>query len=274
MRRLIVALFVALAAAFAPHALAQTWPTKAVKMVVPFPPGGPVDTIARTLAPRLQETLGQPFVIENRPGAGGTLGASEVARTAPDGHTILITAGTPIVVGGLMYPNLGYDPMTALAPVAQVGLALVYLETRAGLPVNSLAEFIAHARANPGKLNYGSPGIGSSPHLSAVMLNGAAKIHTTHVPYKGAGPAIKDLLGGQIDFMFDPGVGLEHVKAGKLKLLAVGSPRRHLDYPNVPTVAEILGVEFDTDTVFGVYAPVGTPNDIVARLNQQISNEM
>ncbi|MCX7962320.1 MAG: tripartite tricarboxylate transporter substrate binding protein [Burkholderiales bacterium] len=274
MIRWIVALCAAAAGFAAPQAFGQAWPAKPVRMVVNFPPGGAVDQLARALAPRLQEAFGQPFVVENRPGANGSIGAGEVAKAAPDGYTILMSAGSSIAVNGLIYRNLDYDPMKALVPVAPVAVVSVFLETRATLPPNTLAEFVAHARANPGKLNYGSPGSGSSPHLAGEMFNRAAKIQTVHVPYKGAAPALTDLLAGTLDFMFDPGVGLPHVKAGKLKLLAVGSPRRHPQYPDVPTVAEVLGVEFDTDTVFGVYAPSGTPREIVARLNAAISREM
>jgi tripartite-type tricarboxylate transporter receptor subunit TctC len=147
----------------------------------------------------------------------------------------------------------------------------VFLEVKPDIPAQSLAEFVAYARSNPGKLNYGSPGNGSSPHLAGEMFNKAAKVQTTHVPYKGAGPAMTDLLGGQLDFMFDPGVGLQHVKSGKLRLLAVGSPKRHPAYPDVPTVGEIVGEAFDADTVFGVFVPAGTPKDVVARLNKEIS---
>jgi len=274
MIRVLLAFAAAAAALAAPQALAQAWPAKAVRMVVNFPPGGAADQLARALAPRLQESLGQPFVVENRPGANGAIGAGEVAKAAPDGHTILMSSGGAIALNGLIYRNLGYDPMKALEPVAPVAVVAVFLEVRPGIPASTLAEFIAYARANPGKLNYGSPGAGSSPHLAGEMFNRAAKIQTTHVAYKGAGPAMTDLLGGQLDFMFDPGIGLQHVKAGKLKLLAVGSPRRHPQYPDVPTVAEVLGVEFDADTVFGIYAPAGTPKEIVIRLNQAISREM
>jgi tripartite-type tricarboxylate transporter receptor subunit TctC len=158
--------------------------------------------------------------------------------------------------------------------VAPVAVVSVFLEVKPAVPAATLAEFIAYARANPGKLNYGSPGTGSSPHLAGEMLNRAAQIRTTHVPYKGAGPAMTDLLGGQIDFMFDPGIGLQHVKAGKLRLLAVGSPKRHPAWPDVPTVAEVVGTEFDTDTVFGIYAPAGTPRDLIARLNEELSRQM
>jgi tripartite-type tricarboxylate transporter receptor subunit TctC len=270
MRRLIVAVLAALVAS---NALAQAWPAKPVRVVVNFPPGGAADSLMRSLAPLLQQTLGQPFVVENRPGANGSIGAGEIAKAAPDGYSILMSSGGAIALNGLIYRNLGYDPMKSLEPVAPVAVVAVFLEVKPTLP-STLAEFIALARANPGKLNYGSPGNGSSPHLAGEMFNRAARIQTTHVAYKGAAPAMTDLLGGQLDFMFDPGIGLQHVKAGKLKLLAVGSPRRHPAYPDVPTVAEVVGGEFDADTVFGIYAPAGTPKDIVARLNQEILRQM
>lgn len=273
MLRIVPALVVAFAAA-APQALAQAWPAKPVRAVVNFPPGGAADQLMRALAPRLQEAFGQPFVVENRPGANGSIGAGEIAKAAPDGYSILMSSGGAIALNGLIYANLGYDPMKALEPVAPVMVVSVFLETRLAVPVTTIAEFIAYARANPGRLNYGSPGNGSSPHLASEMLNRAAKIRTTHVAYKGGGPAMADLLGGQLDFMFDPGIGLQHVKAGKLRLLAVGSPKRHPAWPDVPTVAEVVGGEFDADTVFGIYAPAGTPRDVVARLNREISREM
>lgn len=273
MLRIVPALVVAFAAA-APQALAQAWPAKPVRAVVNFPPGGAADQLMRALAPRLQEAFGQPFVVENRPGANGSIGAGEIAKAAPDGYSILMSSGGAVALNGLIYANLGYDPMKALEPVAPVMVVSVFLETRLAVPVTTIAEFIAYARANPGRLNYGSPGNGSSPHLASEMLNRAAKIRTTHVAYKGGGPAMADLLGGQLDFMFDPGIGLQHVKAGKLRLLAVGSPKRHPAWPDVPTVAEVVGGEFDADTVFGIYAPAGTPRDVVARLNREISREM
>jgi tripartite-type tricarboxylate transporter receptor subunit TctC len=164
--------------------------------------------------------------------------------------------------------------MKALEPVAPVASVPVFLQIRPAIPAGSLAEFIAFLRANPAKLNYGSPGNGSSPHLAGEMFNRAAKVQTTHVPYKGAAPALTDLLAGQLDFMFDPGIGLQHAKAGKLKLLAVGSPKRHPAYPEVPTVAEVVGSEFDADTVFGIYAPAGTPKDLIAKLNGEIGRAM
>jgi tripartite-type tricarboxylate transporter receptor subunit TctC len=243
-------------------------------MVVNFPPGGAADQLGRAVAGKLQDALGQTFVVENRPGANGSIGASEVAKSPADGHAILMSSGGAIALNGLLYRNLGYDPMKALDPVAPVASVPVFLQIKPAIPANTLAEFIGYLRSNPARLNYGSPGNGSSPHLAGEMFNRAAKVQTTHVPYKGAAPALTDLLAGQLDFMFDPGIGLQHAKAGKLKLLAVGSPKRHPAYPEVPTVAEVVGGEFDADTVFGIYAPAGTPKDVIARLNAEIGKAM
>ena len=255
-------------------AAAQSYPSKAVRVVVNFPPGGAADQLGRAVGARLQEVMGQPFVVENRPGANGSLGAQEAAKAPADGHTLLMSSGGAIALNGLLYRNLGYDPMKVLEPVAPVASVAVFFQVRPTIPANTLAEFIAYARSNPGKLNYGTPGNGSSPHLASVMFNHAAKVSTTHVPYKGAAPALTDLLAGQIDFMFDPGIGLQHAKSGKLRLLAVGSPKRHSAYPEVPTVAEVVGSDFDADTVFGIYAPTGTPRDVIARLNAEIGKAM
>jgi tripartite-type tricarboxylate transporter receptor subunit TctC len=253
---------------------AQGYPSRPVRMVVNFPPGGAADQIGRALGAQLQATLGQPFVVENKPGANGNIGAVEVVKAAPDGHTLLMSSGGAITVNGHIYAKLGFDPMKALDPVAPAAIVSVYLVVKPAIAASTLAEFIAHLRANPGKLNYGSPGLGSSPHLAGEMFNKAARVVATHVPYKGAGPVLTDLLGGQLDYAFDPGIGLQHVKSGKLRLLAVGSPRRHPAYQDVPTVGEVVGGEFDADTVFGIYAPAGTPKEIVALLNREIGRAM
>ena len=264
--------FVALVLAVLPAAvLAQAYPAKPVRLVVNYPPGGVADGLARALAPRLQEALGQPFPIENRAGANGNIGLAEVARSAPDGYTLLFSAESPITSNPHLYAKLAVDPFKDLEPVASLAIVSVYLTVHPKIPARTLAEFIAHARANPGKLNYGTPGAGSSPHLAAEMFNRAADIRTVHVPYKGAGPAIADLLAGQIDFMWDPGAGLAHVRAGKLQLLAIGSPRRHPAWPEVPTVQELIGERFDADTVFGLFAPAGVPREVVARLNREVN---
>jgi tripartite-type tricarboxylate transporter receptor subunit TctC len=261
--------FLGLAAVATAHA--QSFPSKPVRIVVNFPPGGAADQIARPLAAALQEKLGQPFVVENKPGANGHIGVVEVAKQPADGHTLLMSSGGAITVNGQLNPAIDPNPMKALEPVAPAAVVSVWLMVKPALPANSVAEFVAYARANPAKLNYGSPGTGSSPHLAGEMFNSAAKVKTTHVPYKGAAPVITDLLGGQIDFTFDPGVGLQHAKSGKLRLLAVGSPKRHPAYPETPTVAEVVGGEFDADTVFGLYAPTGTPKEAIALLNREIN---
>jgi tripartite-type tricarboxylate transporter receptor subunit TctC len=258
----------------APASQAQPFPSKPVRLVVNFPPGGAADQLGRALGAKLSESMGQPFVVENRPGANGAIGAGEVVKAAADGHTLLMSSGGAITVNGLLMKDLGFDPMSALVPVAPVAVVSVYLVVKPAVPAATLQEFVAHLRANPGKLNYGSPGNGSSPHLAGEMFKRAAQVQATHVPYKGAAPALTDLLGGQLDFMFDPGVGLQHVKGGKLRLLAVGSPRRHPAYADVPTVAEVLGAEFDADTVFGLYAPQGTPKEAIARLNAEVAKLM
>jgi len=258
----------------APGGWAQPYPSKPVRIVVNFPPGGAADQLGRALGAKLSESLGQSFVVENRPGANGAIGAGEVVKAAPDGHALLMSSGGAITVNGLLMKDLGYDPMSALLPAAPVAVVSVYLVVKPAIPAATLQEFVAHLRANPGRLNYGSPGNGSSPHLAGEMFKRAARVQATHVPYKGAAPALTDLLGGQLDFMFDPGVGLPHVKSGKLRLLAVGSPRRHPAYAEVPTVGEVLGAEFDADTVFGLYAPQGTPRETLARLNGEVTRVM
>ncbi len=261
--------FLGLAAFAAVHA--QSYPSRAVRIVVNFPPGGAADQIARPLAAALQEKLGQPFVVENKPGANGHIGVTEVAKAPADGHTLLMSSGGAITVNGQLNRNLAPDPMKSLEPVAPAAVVSVWLVVTPAVPAISLGEFIAYARANPSKLNYGSPGTGSSPHLAGEMFNHSAKVQTTHVPYKGAAPVVTDLLGGQIQFAFDPGIGLQHVKSGKLRLLAVGSPKRHPAYADVPTVAEGVSADFDADTVFGLYVPAGSPKDVVTLLNREIN---
>jgi tripartite-type tricarboxylate transporter receptor subunit TctC len=255
-------------------ATAQTWPDRPVRIVVNFPAGGAADVLARSLAPALSESLKQPVVIENKPGAGGNLGTAEVARAQPNGYTLLMSSGGAISINPLIYPNMGFNPEKDLVPVAAVARVLVFLETHPGVPVNNVAEFIAYAKANPGKMSFGSPGAGSSPHLAGEMLKKQAHIDAVHVPYKGAAPALTDVLNGQLQFWFDPGPGLRYVKDGKLRLLAVGSPRRSPQLPDVPTLAESGLPGFDADSVFAIYAPAGTPNAVVERLHDEINRAM
>lgn len=252
-------------------ASAQVWPSKPIKVIVNFPPGGAADQIARAITVPLQEALGQPVVVDNRAGAGGNIGGEAAAKSAPDGYTLLLTSGGLVSINPAIYPKMSFNPGKDIIPVAAAARVLVFLEVKPTLPVKDVKEFIAYVKANPGKLTYGSPGNGSSPHLAAEMFKDMAQAFAVHVPYRGAAPAMQDLLGGQVDFMFDPGIGLNQVRAGKLKLLAVGSPKRSPLFPDVPTLDEIGLKGFDADTVFGFYAPAGLPADIVTRLNRQIN---
>lgn len=252
-------------------ASAQTWPTKPIRLVVNFPAGGAADQLARALSQPLQEALGQPVLVDNRGGAGGNLGGEIVAKAAPDGYTLLMSSGGMVSVNPHIYPKMPFDPAKDLVPVAAAARVLVFLETRPDMPAKNIREFMAYLKSNPGKLSYGSPGNGSSPHLAGELLKDMAGVHAVHVPYRGAAPALNDLLGGQVDFMFDPGIGLSQVRAGKLKLLAVGSLKRSPLFPDIPTLDEAGLKGFDADTLFGVYAPAGVAPDIVGRLNSEIN---
>jgi tripartite-type tricarboxylate transporter receptor subunit TctC len=254
--------------------LAQPWPAKPLKVVVNFPPGGAADQIARVIGQPLSEALGQPVVIENRAGANGNLGGEVVAKAAPDGYTLLMSSGGMVSVNPHIYARMAFDPVRDLTPVAAAARVLVFLVVKPALSVDSVQQFLAYAKANPGKLTFGSAGNGSSPHLAAEMMKSQAGLFAVHVPYRGAAPALQDLLAGQLDFYFDPGIGLNQVRAGKLKLLAVGSPKRSPLFPQVPTLDEAGLKGFDADTVFGFYAPAGTPADVVSRLNREINRTL
>jgi tripartite-type tricarboxylate transporter receptor subunit TctC len=268
-RRALLALLAA--SALAPAAQAQNWPAKPVKVIVNFPAGGAADQIARAVAQPLQEALGQPVVVENRGGSGGNIGGDVVAKSPADGYTLLMSSGGMVSVNPHIYSKMSFDPAKDLTPVASAARVLVFLTVRPTLPVSNIQEFIAYSRANPGKLSYGSPGNGSSPHLAGEMFKSQAGLFAVHVPYRGAAPALQDLLAGQIDFAFDPGIGLNQVRAGKLKLLAIGSMHRSPLFPEVPTLHEAGIKDFDADTVFGFYAPAATPTAVVMRLNSEIN---
>lgn len=250
---------------------AQAWPVKPVKIVVNFPPGGAADQIARVVGQPLQEALGQPVIIENRSGSGGNLGGDAVAKSAPDGYTILMSSGGMVSVNPFIYPKMSFDPAKDLVPVAAAARVLVFLVAKPDFPAKDAKEFLAYLKANPGKTSFGSPGNGSSPHLAAEMMKSQAGVYAIHVPYRGAAPALNDLLAGQVDFLFDPGVAIPHIKAGKLKLLAVGSAKRSPLFPDVPTLDELGLKGFDADTLFGFYAPAGTPPDVINKLNREIN---
>ena len=270
-RRTALAAMAALTTAWTADAQAQAWPAKPIRLVVNFPPGGAADQIARAVGQPLSEALGQPVVVENRGGANGNIGGEAVAKAAPDGYTLLMSSGGMVSVNPHIYARMPFDPVRDIVPVASAARVLVYLLVRPDLPPKNIAEFIAYLKANPGKLSYGSPGNGSSPHLAGEMMKAQANVFAVHVPYRGAAPALQDLLAGQIDYFFDPGIGLNQVRAGKLRLLAVGSPKRSPAFPDVPTLAEAGLPGFDADTVFGFYAPAGTPAEVIARLNREIN---
>lgn len=271
MHSLLTTLVLALGVVSGTQAHAQTWPSKPIKIVVNFAPGGAADQLARLLAPSLNEALGQPVVVENKGGAGGNLGADGVAKSAPDGYTFLMASGGTVSINPHLYPKMPFDPAKDLIPVASVARVPFYLVVRADDPVKDFKALIADLKAHPGRRTFGSPGNGSSPHLASEMMKGDTGTFAVHVPYRGAAPALADLLGGQINFLFDPGISLPHVKSGKLRMLAVGSLQRVPQVPDVPTLAELGLKGFDADTVFGLYAPAGTPQAVVDRVNTEVN---
>lgn len=261
----------ALACVLTPAVQAQTWPSKPLKIVVNFPPGGAADQIARSVAAPLQTVLGQTVVVENRAGSGGNIGGDVVAKSPPDGYTLLMSSGGMVSVNPHIYTKMPFDPAKDLVPVAAAARVLVFLVLRTDNPSTNFKAFLADLKANPGQRSFGSPGNGSSPHLATEMMKAQTGTYAVHVPYRGAAPALTDLLGGQIDFLFDPGIAIPHVRSGKLRMIAVGSPQRSPLFPDVPTLDELGLKGFDADTIFGFYAPAGTPEAVVNKLNTEIN---
>lgn len=245
------------------------WPSKPVRIIANFPPGGGVDILARMLAPELQKSLGQPFVVENRPGANGNIGGELVAKAAPDGHTLLMTSGGMLTTNPHLY-KMSFDPVRDLAPVTQVARVPILFVARPQFPANNAREFLAYVRQNQTKVTYGSAGNGSSPHIAGELLRQAGYV-LSHVPYRGLAPAITDLLGGQLDMVLDAGVAVPHIRSGKLKLLAVGSPQRVPQFPDVATLAESGIPGYDGDSAHALVAPAGTSPEIISRLQQEVS---
>jgi tripartite-type tricarboxylate transporter receptor subunit TctC len=265
-------LAVALAAvALADPAAAQGWPAKPVRVVVGFTAGGTTDLLARNVGQQLGDKLKQPFVVDNKPGAGGNLGTELAVRAPADGYTLLVASVGPIAVNPTLYRKLSYNPLTELVPIVLIADVPNVLVVHPSIPANTLEEFVAYARAHAGKLNYCSTGIGTSSHLSGFVLAKRAGIDATHVPYKGA-DALNDLLSGRIQFMFAtiPSVR-QHIAAGSLRALAVSSAKRSRSLPDVPTVAERGFPGFEAGSWFGFFAPKGTPAEVVATLNKAVN---
>jgi tripartite-type tricarboxylate transporter receptor subunit TctC len=246
---------------------AQTWPAHPLKIVVPYPAGGAVDIVARTVGQPLGEALKQPVIVDNRPGASANIGMEAVAKAAPDGYTLLM-ASNGIATNMALFPNLAFDGQKSFVPVARVGYAPLVIVVPANSPVKTLKDLIAAAKAEPGKLTYASAGNGSSGHLAGELFKSTAKIDVLHVPYKGGAPAITDLLGERISFMpINPVEVMSHIKAGKLRALAVASDKRFAMLPDVPTVAQAGLPGYDAAVWWGLAAPAGTPRPIVQQLN-------
>jgi tripartite-type tricarboxylate transporter receptor subunit TctC len=260
-------------AGFGMPALAQTqaFPDRPIRLVVPFPPGGPTDIVARPLAHLLGESLKQPVVVDNRGGAGGSIGADAVAKATPDGHMLLMgTVGTS-AINAALYRRLPHDPIKDFTPIALVASAPVAVVVNAGVSIGSLQELIAQARAAPGRVAFGSAGNGTPGHLTGVMFATAAGVQLQHVPYKGSAPAINDLLGNQIPMMFDPLQSvIQHVRSGKLRALAISGSTRSPALPDVPTLQEAGLKEFETTAWWAVFGPANLPPDVTSRLRSEI----
>ncbi len=274
MKTMLALLAAACTAFAAPAALAQKFPDKPIRFIVPFPPGGGNDILARAIAPKMGEFLGQPVVIDNRAGAGGNIGTDLAAKSAPDGYTIVI-ASNQVTINPWLYAKLPFDIEKDFVAVAQAASVPMVLAVHPSVPANTLKEFIALAKTSPGKFNHGTPGNGTPQHIAFEVFNHAAGVQVTHIAYKGTGPAIADLIGGQVQSAIGTMASLEqHVKAGKLRALGVTTPKRSPAMPNVPTVAEAGLPGFEVPLWYSILAPAGTPKEIVARLSGEVARAL
>jgi tripartite-type tricarboxylate transporter receptor subunit TctC len=250
----------------------QPYPSKPIRFVVPYPAGGPLDTVARLLGQKVSESTKQPVIVDNKPGAGGNIGADAVAKAAPDGYTILMGAVATHAINPSLYANMPYDAARDFIPVMQIASTPNVLVVNPSVPAANVREFIAYAKANPGKLNFGSGSTGSAGHLAGELFKTLAGIDMTHVPYKGAAPAMNDLIGGQIQLMFDNlASSLAQVRAGRIRALAVTTARRSSLAPELPTVAESGLPGFDINTWFGLFVPAATPREVVEKLHSEFA---
>jgi tripartite-type tricarboxylate transporter receptor subunit TctC len=251
---------------------AQSWPTKPVRIIVPFPPGGGLDLYARMVAEKLQESLGQQMIIENRSGASGMIGADAVAKAAPDGYTVLFSTAAEISINQSLYSKISYDPVKDLAPASYASHAALLFSVHPSIPARSIKQLVELAKAKPGQLAYASAGTGSVHHLAGELLKSIARIDIIHVPYKGAGPAVIDMVGGQVAMGFSAlPSSLPHARAGKLRALAVTSAKRSEAAGDIPSFVELGYADIDVVSWYGVLAPARTPADIVARLSREVN---
>ena len=261
--------FLALGICLCASAFAQEYPTKPIRLIAPFAPGGPTDLFARLMGAKLGERLGQPVLVENRPGAGGSVGAEVAAKAAPDGYTLVLVSSS-FAVNATLYPKLPYDTLRDFAPITLLASAPFLLVAHSSVPASSVRELIAFAKANPGKLNYGSGGSGSGPHIVAELFKSQARLDMVHVPYKGTGPLIAALVAGDVQLAFGNMFALvPQVKAGRLNAIAVTGAQRSSALPEVPTVAESGLPGFEAVGVHGLLAPAGTPRRVIDRLNAE-----
>jgi tripartite-type tricarboxylate transporter receptor subunit TctC len=272
MRTLRGILLTVVAISFASAVQAQTYPDRPIRLIAPFPAGGLADVLARAVGDQMQRSLGQPIVVENRAGAGGNTGAAAVATAAPDGYTLLMSSAGILTANPYLYAKMPFDVETAFIPVSNVAEMNMLVVVHPNVPAKTLKEFVALAKKEPGKLNFGSPGIGTTGHLGLAMLMHAAQVRITHVPYKGAAPAVTDLIAGQIDGVVDnPPTVISHIQAGKLRPLAYAAKQRLALLPDVPTTAEAGVANFEATSWFGIAAPAGTPPAIIAKLHKAIA---
>jgi tripartite-type tricarboxylate transporter receptor subunit TctC len=266
--RIALAMFALLAGV---STMAQQYPSRPLRVVVPFAPGGAVDLVARTVAPKLSEALGQPVVVDNRGGAGGTIGTDIVAKARPDGHTLLV-ASMGVAVNAVLYPKLPYDTLKDLAPVTTLGEQPNIVVVHPSLSARSVGELVALAKARPGQISYASGGVGSNTHLVTLLFLQMARVEMLHVPYKGLGPAIADLVGGQVQLaVSNVSTALPHVKSGRLRLLAVTSAKRFPLFPDTPTVGESGVPGYESSGWYGLWGTAGTPSSVLTALNQAVT---
>ena len=270
MHRFMVSAVLLLAAVSIPAA-AQSYPTKTVRLVVPFAPGGGTDLVARAVAQRLTESLGQAVIVDNRAGAGGVVGSEYVAKVAPDGYTLLLGSPGPITINPNLRVRTPYDPIRDFAPVSLATISPFVLSVHPSLPVKSVKELVAFARSRPGQLNYGSSGLGSVAHLATEQFKALAKVDVVHVPFKGSAPAVTSFIAGQLELQFEnqPTI-LPHIRSGKAHALAVGTLKRSSLLPELPTMREAGVADYECSTAFGIMAPAKTPDAIVSRLSKEL----